>query len=99
MNAPADLATWIEHGPGSFTVRLSETAAFGVGQDGSAYYVTLPGFGHRKCWNRAEVERVCFDFWQQRLAEQADEDDDFDPPYDAAARADDEYQLRKEGVL
>lgn len=80
MNAHASTATWTEHSlPGSYSVRIAPNAAFGVVQEGPTYYVTIPGHGLRKCWNRAEVERVCLDYWEQFLAcPDDDEDEDED---------------------
>jgi len=68
-----------ESGPYTyFTLWLNENASYGGSQDGAEYYVSLPEKGLRKCWNTAEVERICRDHYEQLQAmpcEPEDEDD------------------------
>lgn len=73
MNATAH-PIWEIRENGSFTLRLSSDVSFGGSVEGSTYYVSLPGQGIRKCWNRAQVECVCRDYAEQLEAE-ADIDD------------------------
>lgn len=73
MLAPVTCPAWETRENGSFTLRLSPASAFGGMQEGSIYYVTLTT-GIRKCWNRAEVEKVCRDYYEQSQA--AFEDDE-----------------------
>lgn len=76
MNAPASFATWTETNPGHFGVRVSPTAAFHVSFEGARYYVVLPGYGIRRCWTRAEVERLCANFVEDMADEDRNEDDE-----------------------
>jgi hypothetical protein len=107
MNAPVSPATlypiWEAHQTGPytcFTIRLNENASYGGLQEGSTYYVALPGQGLRRCWNRREVERVCRDHYEQLQAMDDDPDDeDAGSVWDReASTADRLYQERMEGI-
>lgn len=82
--------------PGSYTFHLSPTLAFGVYRASpNAWRVVIPGEGTFYCWNIDQIEKRCRDFVDQC---EAMEETDEEPVYDEAARADDEYQLRREGA-
>lgn len=82
--------------PNSYTFHLSATSSFGVYRASpAAWRVVIPGEGTFYCWNIDQIEKRCREFVEHKLA--LDEQDE-DPVYDAAARADDEYQLRMEGA-
>ena len=59
--------TWIETGPGRYTVNVREGADFGVIQDGRDFLVTIPGFRIVRCWNTAQVNRWCENYVEDVL--------------------------------
>lgn len=96
MAAPTTYPAWETRENSRFTLRLSADASFGGSREGSTYYVTLPGHGLAKCWNRAEVERVCRDYLDQLEARPDEEDPEY-PEWDRACSAGDRaYQFAKE---
>lgn len=86
----------------SFTVQTSATGSFHVKRDGCVFYLVLPGIGVKRCWNRTEVERACYQFIEDaeaRFAESEDEEEEY-PEFDReCSRGDFRHQAMKEGSL